>query len=247
MINVILIENNSDQLSLLAKKIAKCCPCLVVKAVVNSVEKAKLLLQETHFDLIIINLEALSFENLRKAFSIHEIETEIIYISNSNTYALEALQSHAAEYIIKPICDKVLIIAVEKVRQRLRIKEENKKNELLIQKILAGKKINQSIGIPTMEGFVFFSTCEIIRCEGLQKCTRIVTTTKTDIISSYNIGEFKKLLEPYGFFATHKSHLINLSFVKHYKREGSIILKDNSRVPVSKRRKSIFLKQVIHP
>ena len=81
----------------------------------------------------------------------------------------------------------------------------------------------------------------------MQKCTRIITTTKTDIISSYNIGEFKKLLEPYGFFVTHKSHLINLTFVKHYRREGTIILKDNSSVPVSKRRKAIFLKQVIHP
>ena len=81
----------------------------------------------------------------------------------------------------------------------------------------------------------------------MQKCTRIITNTKTDIISSYNIGEFKKLLEPYGFFVTHKSHLINLTYVKHYRREGTIILKDNSSVPVSKRRKAIFLKQVIHP
>lgn len=244
MINTILLESNAGELSLLAK-ITKCCPCLVVNGISSSLEGAKALLEENQFDLIVINLKAPSFVDYRKVLENNEIET--IYVSYSNSQALIALQSRAAEYLIRPISDKVLINAVEKVRGRLRRKEENIKKKLLFDNLFGKRKTDQSIGIPTMEGFVFFSTSEIIRCEGLQKCTRIITTTKTDIISSYNIGEFKKLLEPYGFFATHKSHLINLTFVKHYRREGTIILKDNSSVPVAKRRKGIFLKQVVHP
>lgn len=244
MINTILLESNDSELSLLAT-ITKCCPCLAVNGIASSFEKAKALLKEDTFDLIVINLKAPSFVDYRKGMENNEIET--IYISYSNAQALIALQSRAAEYLIRPIHDEVLINAVEKVRGRLRKKEENKKKKLLLDTWFDKRKTDQSIGIPTMEGFVFFSTSEIIRCEGLQKCTRIITTTKTDIISSYNIGEFKKLLEPYGFFATHKSHLINLSFVKHYRREGTIIMKDNSSVPVAKRRKGLFLKQVIHP
>ncbi len=245
MINTILIENHSRHQHQLAKKITQCCPCLNVKKISQSLEEAKILVQENQFDVAIVNLETLSFTNFRKVLGVNDME--IIYVSYSNANALVALQSRAAEYLIRPIQDEVLIYAVEKVRERLRIKEENKKNKLLLKNFILGKTINQTIGIPTMDGFELFSACEIIRCEGFQKCTRIVTTTKTDIISSYNIGEFKKLLEPFGFFTTHKSHLINLAFVKHYLREGTIILKDNSSVPVAKRRKSIFLKQVIHP
>lgn len=245
MIKTLLVENKNNQLISLAKKITKCCPCLEVNVLSSSLEEAKVLLEENKFDLIVINLKAPSFVNYRKILERNEIET--IYVSYSNSQALIALQSRAAEYLIRPISEELLIYAVEKVRNRLKIKEENKKNKLLLENLFGEKKTAQSIGIPTMDGFVFFSTSEIIRCEGLQKCTRIITTTKTDIISSYNIGEFKKLLEPYGFFATHKSHLINLTFVKHYRREGTIILKDNSSVPVAKRRKGIFLKQVVHP
>ncbi len=244
MINTILIESISSELSLLAK-IKKCCPCLLVNRTTNSLNEAKSFLEEKMVELIVLNLETPNFVEYREIMESYEIET--IYVSYSNSQALVALQSRAAEYLIRPISDEVLINAVEKVRYRLRKKEENKKNNLLLNNLFGKRKVDQSIGIPTMEGFVFFSISEIIRCEGIQKCTRIITTTKTDIISSYNIGEFKKLLEPFGFFATHKSHLINLTFVKHYQREGTIILKDNSTVPVSKRRKGVFLKQVIHP
>ncbi len=123
---------------------------------------------------------------------------------------------------------------------QLKIKLEQFEN------LLHERSTNDLIGIPTLEGFDFLFVREIIRCEGLQKCTRIVTTDKTDIVSSYNIGEFRKLLEPYNFFSPHKSHLINLAFIKKYRREGTIILRDNSYIPVSKRRKAEFLNQVIH-
>lgn len=115
-----------------------------------------------------------------------------------------------------------------------------------LEKLLKEKRADELIGIPTLDGFDFIKVNEIIRCEGLQKCTRIVTTSKTDIISSYNIGEFRKLLEPYCFFSPHKSHLINLTFLKKYKREGTIVLRDNSCIPVSKRKKCEFLEVIIH-
>ena len=246
MINAILIIDNSSQLSLLTKKIAKCCPCIHIKAVANSLDQAKNLLQEDQFDLIILNLDELSFSNFKEGLGNNLLDTELIIISKSHSQALEALKGHSAEYLCSPIQNKFLISSVEKVRERLRIREENDNYKILVDKLLSEKSIFQFIGIPTMEGFAFFSPNEIVRCEGLQKCTRIITTTKTDVISSYNIGEFRKLLEPYGFFAPHKSHLINLAFVKNYRREGTLILKDNSTIPVAKRRKSVFLKQVIH-
>lgn len=124
--------------------------------------------------------------------------------------------------------------------QQLRLKLEH------FEKILNERVKNALVGIPNIEGFDFVFVKEIIRCEGLQKCTRIITTSKTDIISSYNIGEFRKLLEPYHFFSPHKSHLINLAFIKKYKREGTILLQDNSSIPVSKRKKNEFLELVIH-
>lgn len=103
------------------------------------------------------------------------------------------------------------------------------------------------IGIPTIEGLEFIDTDKIIRCEGLQKCTLIVTTEKSDIISSYNIGKFVHLLEENGFFACHRSHLINLQYVKKYTREGYIFFSANSKpVPLARRKRADFLNEMRH-
>ena len=60
-------------------------------------------------------------------------------------------------------------------------------------------------------------------------------------MSSYNIGKFKNLLNNNGFFQTHKSHLINLSFLQAYSNEGTISLSNGDSVPLSKTRKADFL------
>lgn len=102
------------------------------------------------------------------------------------------------------------------------------------------------IGIPTIEGIDFLYSHEIIRCEGLQKCTRIVSTRGSAMVSAYNIGEFKKLLEAYGFFSCHKSHLINLMHVKKLTREGFVYLSDNGAVPLARRKRIEFLAMLKH-
>lgn len=103
------------------------------------------------------------------------------------------------------------------------------------------------IGIPTIEGLEFIATEKIIRCEGLQKCTLIITTEKSNIISSYNIGKFANLLEENGFFSCHRSHLINLQYVKKYTREGYIFFSANSKpVPLARRKRCEFLKEMRH-
>lgn len=101
------------------------------------------------------------------------------------------------------------------------------------------------IGIPTIDGLEFLKAKEIIRCEGLQRLTKVFTAGGT-IISSYNIGEFCKLLGPYGFFSPHKSHLINLQYLRSYQIGGVITLRDGSQAPLARRRREAFLERVLH-
>lgn len=242
--NIVLLENNASKLDFFTERWNKSFPFVNIMEVAHSIEAIKNILRQTPIDLTIIDLDVFSIDHIKSTLSSHK--TEVIYISESKDKALEVLQSRAAEYLLKPIRNELFIGAMERVGERIALKNSAKKenNSTMRLWLQSGR---QSIGIPTIEGFSFFKVSEIIRCEGLQKCTRIITTTQSDIISSYNIGEFRKLLEPYGFFTTHRSHLINMAYVRQYRREGSIVLKDNSKIPVSKRRKSAFLDQILHP
>ncbi len=102
------------------------------------------------------------------------------------------------------------------------------------------------IGIPTIKGMDFFPVEDIIRCEGFNRCTRIFTKGHPALVSAYNLGEFVRLLRPYSFFSPHRSHLINLRHVKSYNREGTIVMGDNSSVPVSRQKKAAFLDTMVH-
>jgi two-component system LytT family response regulator len=52
------------------------------------------------------------------------------------------------------------------------------------------------------------------------------------------------MLEPFGFFKPHKSHLINSRFIVKYFKEGTIVLKDGSTVPLAKRKKHEFIQYI---
>ena len=65
------------------------------------------------------------------------------------------------------------------------------------------------------------------------------------IVSSYNIGVYKDMLISYGFYACHKSHLINQTHIVKYDSDNTVLLSDNSSVPVSRRKKEEFFEKFV--
>jgi two-component system LytT family response regulator len=88
---------------------------------------------------------------------------------------------------------------------------------------------------------------EIQRLESKGVYTLICMKNNASLLSSKNLKVILAGLCPKTFFRTHHSHVINLNEITRYERGrgGSVILKDGSVVPVSKRRKSGFLKQYL--
>lgn len=104
----------------------------------------------------------------------------------------------------------------------------------------------QKIVIPCCKSFEFIHLKDIVRCEGLQNYTRIFLTNGEQLISSCNIGSFKKILAEEGFFCCHKSHLINEEKISRFHKDGNIELEDSSKVPLSRRRREEFFSNIIH-
>lgn len=108
------------------------------------------------------------------------------------------------------------------------------------------KSQEKKIAIPCCKSYDFELVKNIVRCEGLQNYTRIFLSSGEMLISSSNIGVYKKCLKDFGFFCCHKSHVINVNHIKKFFKEGYIEMVDTSSVPLSRRRKGDFLKQIIN-
>ncbi len=244
MIKAIIVDDEEHARLTLAGKLGEYFPNIHIAGMAENAEMAFQMILSSQPDLVFLDIampKESGFDLLKR---LPNLNFEIIFVTGFDDYAIDAISFCAIGYILKPIQDELLIKAAQQAQQRILEKQENTRNRQLLQNLSQPGHGSNKIGIPAMDGLEFVATNKIIRCEGMQKCTRISIQGRPPITSSYNIGEFVRLLEPYGFFLVHKSHLINLAFISKYSKEGLVILEDGSSVPVSKRKRNNFLDHI---
>lgn len=239
--NVIIIDDEQSAINSLLDKLNRFCLQMKVIAVADSAESGYDAILKHSPDLIFLDIAMpieSGFDMLNK---FDEINFEIIFITGYDRYAINAIEFSAIGYILKPINAEELIKAVHNAKKRHSLKIENTRISNLLTNLRNSNSSNHKIAIPSVSGLEYIKTNDIIRFEGHQKLTKIFIVGNKKLVSSYNIGEFRKLLAEYNFYSTHKSHYINIEHIKKYLKEGTVIMSDGSTVPISKRRKSEFI------
>ncbi|MEM9023262.1 MAG: LytTR family DNA-binding domain-containing protein, partial [Bacteroidota bacterium] len=84
---------------------------------------------------------------------------------------------------------------------------------------------------------------DIIRVSADNNYVSLHFTSSSVLTVAKSIKDLELRLEPMGFFRIHKSHLINLQHLDRYSNDdgGLVVMNDQSRLPVSKRRLNAFL------
>ena len=98
-------------------------------------------------------------------------------------------------------------------------------------------------GLCFMQGQEKFLTepRQIIRLEARSNYTRVYFNDHPPVLMAKVLRAYDKLLRPYGFVRTHRSHLINPQFVTALDQQGAIRMQDASKVEVSRRkRRAVF-------
>ncbi len=243
-ITTILIDDERKALVTLENKIKKLFPDLEILNKLSDAQAAYDAILHQRPQLVFLDIAMPGESGFDLLKRLPNLDFEIIFTTGFDSYAIEAIKFCAIGYVVKPIQSEDLYEAVKNAKNRIAIKEENYLNKQLITNLLNPKDQQNKISIPMMESLEIVAVKDIIRCEGMERCTKIVLNNSKYLVSSYNLGEFKKLLEKYGFFTCHRSHLINLTHVVRYNKEGVITLSDQSSVPLSRRSKTAFLERL---
>jgi two-component system LytT family response regulator len=164
-----------------------------------------------------------------------EMPFQVIFVTAHSDYALDAIKFSAAGYVLKPIDDYELSFAINKAMDRIRGVQSSQKPFIPEQ-----AKGNMKIGIPNLKGIDYLNANEILYFESVNKYTKVVTKTYS-IVSSYNLAEFKKLVDDANFFQVHRSYIVNLQSIKRYETSGFIIMDDNMQIPVAKTIRTEFI------
>lgn len=239
-LTAILIDDEISNLKGLAQKLGKLFPHIEITATFQKPEDAVKALKEKQPDLFFLDIEMPRINGFELLAKLKEIQFQVIFVTAYSEYAIEAFKQNAIDYVLKPIDNEDLIIAVNKAITAIQTKNDLENKSRLVNLLTNTISNNNKIIVPTAKGLSFIPEEEVMHLEGYEGYTKIHLTDTTVMTSSYNLGKFEKLLNP-KFFKCHKSHIVNLEKVRHFENEGYLVLDTEERIPISKANKKAFL------
>jgi len=174
MINSILISPDTSVLNTIKESLFKYCRDLLLIGSAQSVAEAQTLIAEKSPKLVFIDTHISKQSAFDFLKMLPAIPFEIIFISENNQNAAEAFTFNASGYLLKPINIKNLINSVQRARQFINLQMENRINQKLLSSLRFENKVEPKLTIPTINGLEFIPIKKIIRCEGLQRCTKLI-------------------------------------------------------------------------
>lgn len=231
----IIIDDEEHAIGLLSENIKGLYNNLEIKATYTNWKDGLEALRTSGADILFLDISIGGKNGMDMLKMAQPTDMEIIFVTAYSEYALEAFKYSATGYLVKPVGDSDLSLAIDKAIERIRNRRAARANagNLSVQ---PGNKI----AIPVGKGVNYFNIEDIIYLEAVTNYTKVVTTT-TEVLSSANIGKFSYLLDSYPFFNAHRSFIINLNCVIRYEAPGVIIMANKVEIPLSRSVRDDFL------
>ena len=164
----------------------------------------------------------------------------IIFVTAYDQYALKAFEAQAIDYLLKPFEDERFYQSLHRARAYIEGQQSNQVSarlETLISGMSLRPKPITRMAVKTAGRVVFVKTSEIDWIEAVGNYLNLHIGTETHMLRG-RISELEKRVDPAQFFRTHRSTIVNLDRVKEFqtlfKGDGVAILKNGTRVPVSR-------------
>ncbi|MEM8889806.1 MAG: LytTR family DNA-binding domain-containing protein [Bacteroidota bacterium] len=241
----IIIEDEILGIKSLSSLLERYCPQVEICGTAMDVEHGSNLIREVQPELVFLDVQlsgGTGFEILKQ---LEELNFQVIFITAFSQYAIKAIKFNALDYLLKPIDVDELKIAVEKAEKQLAKKGENPQLKQLVQNQQESSD-DPLITLPTAESLEFIRISEIVRCKAEGAYTLFFIQDGRQILVSKHIKVYERLLNEHSFYRPHQSHLINRQYLQRFIKGdgGYLLMNDGSSIPVSKHRRSDFLKWI---
>lgn len=237
-LNAIIVEDEANSREILTNYLAKYCPTVNLKGEAASIEEAKKLINEHTLDLVFLDVEMPFGTGFDLLDQLPDRTFETVFVTAYNQYAIDALNNHAAYYLMKPINIDELIKSVDYVTE-IRKKEEALEDRVLNPNL---NKVDGKITLPQQDGFQILNVADILYCKADDNYTEIYLENKKILVSK-TLKYFEEALSKFAFARIHKSYLVNVNEVVKYRKGkgGSVVVSNGKELLVSASKKKDFL------
>lgn len=236
MIRAVIIDDEDASRLTLNGLLARYVPDVKVIAEGVDVESGLAVIKQHTPDLVFLDIQMPDGSGFRLLEMLGDIDFNVIFTTAFDQYAIKAIKFSALDYLLKPVVPEDLVKAVEKHRERISNPDLGKNFKALMENLTPEPK---KIVLHTFEGMHVVDTSDIIRCQSDDCYTNFFLQGGKRIIVSKTLKEIEEQLSGKDFIRPHKSHLINIEYIRTVVRNdgGYIIMKDGSEIPISRRKK----------
>ncbi len=245
MLDVIIIDDEMNSIELIGAILTDNFPQANILGTTQSPLQGIKMINQLQPDLVFLDVEmpeATGFDILE---AIPKRKFETIFITAYNKYAIKAFKYSAIDYILKPIDIDEFTGAVNRVLEKKNSEDINlSKFNVLLENLKAQQPFK--ISIPSNKGYEYVNINEIIRIEADGRYSVIFMKGSKPMTVTKLLNELIDIIDSPFFFRPHKSHYINLNYVKMLvKAYGNYIeMKDGAQVAISRGRREEFIEKM---
>ena len=188
------------------------------------------------------------FEVARRLLLGHHATPQIIFVTAYDQHAIEAFEVNAVDYLLKPVDQARLEIAVDRARRRIAldrpVESTTNVNSAELEKIIEAVAERQSrrerLAIKVGERFLLVQSEEIIYASLADEGITVVTGQHAGTSNYRTLDELHERLDPSLFWRVHRAHLVNINKIKEivplFSRNYILRMKDEktTEIPVSR-------------
>lgn len=247
VIKAVIVEDEAKGLNNLKNLLAQYCEEVEIIGEAGSVEEGLELFADPAVkpDVAFLDIslpDGLVFQLLNK---LRPINFEVVFVTAYQEYAIKACEYSSIGYIVKPIDPDALLEAVSRIRPNKGDTEMEKRLDLF-SNYYNNPNAFTKLSIFALDGIYFVNIRDIVRFEAEDNYTHIYLHSGERITASKTIKSYEDLLIPFNFYRVHKRHVINLNYMRKFVKGdgGYLIMDDNMKIEVSRRRRPAFMEQM---
>jgi two-component system LytT family response regulator len=247
-ITALIVDDEQDSRNTLRSYVGRYCPQVQLVGECANIVEAKAAILRLRPQLLFLDIEmphGTAFDLLEQFGG--QLDFEVIFITAYSQYAVQAFQLSAAHYLLKPLDIEELEKAVALVATLLAQKEQLVRARVLLENMAAQSPQARKLVLPLLEGFDVVRMADVLYCEAEDNFTCFYFTDGRKSLICRHLKHYEELLEPFGFCRVHRSHIVNLEYVKRYikGKGGSVILENGKEIMVSNQRKDELLRRIV--
>ncbi len=175
----------------------------------------------------------------------------VIFTTAYDKYALQAFESNAVDYLLKPLDEERFNQAISRANQRIKSEKSATNIEELLKSVQGDdsrEKYSSHLFVQKSEKLLNLDVRDIMHLEASGDYT-VLSTKNDQFLSSSGIGKLEEKLNPDVFIRIHRSTIINLNYLKEIEKHfngGLIVKMENGKsFPVSRTYAKQIRKKVV--